>query len=249
MRSLIDIGYTWPWTHGHLVAVVLAAAALWLAWRRRWRWPAKVAIGLVLAWAVAAFLVVQLLFRFNDVPRLPTQAFLPSGIGRVLDLGAGSGRSSIMVLWARPKATLVALDNFSAGYIRGHGPQKTEANFRAAGVADRAVVQVGDMRALPFGDASFDAVLSAYAVDHLDREGQRRTLDEAARVLKPRGQVLIQVMYPDAWTRFAYGPLMMHSARAEPMKARWRSALERAGFEIVDTGTEPLSLYLLGVKR
>ncbi len=249
MRSLIDIGYTWPWTSGHLVVVALALATLWLAWRFRWHWSAKAALGLVLVWAIAAFLVVQLLFRFNDVPSLPTQAFLPSGVGRVLDLGAGSGRSSIMVLWERPKATLVALDNFSAGYIRGHGPQKTEANFRAAGVERRAVVQPGDMRTLPFPDQSFDAVVSAYAVDHLDREGARRTLGEAARVLKPGGQILIQVMYPDAWTRFAYGPLMLHGARGEPMKARWRSSLERAGFEIAEMGTAPLSLYLLGVKR
>jgi SAM-dependent methyltransferase len=244
----VDIGYTWPWTHGHLVVVAAAAALLVLAWRFRWHWAAKAAVGLVLAWAVAAFLVVQLLFRFNDVPRLPTQAFLPTGAGRVLDLGAGSGRSSIMVLWERPKATLVALDNFTADYIRGHGLQKTESNLRAAGVEGRAVVQTGDMRTLPFPDQSFDAVLSAYAVDHLDREGQRRTLDEAARVLKPRGQVLIQVMCPDGWTRFAFGPLMLHGARAEPMRARWRSALERAGFEVLETGTEPLSLYLLGVK-
>ena len=56
-------------------------------------------------------------------------------------------------------------------------------------------------------------------------------------------------MYPDAWTRFAYGPVMLHGARAGPMKARWRSALERAGFDVVESGTEPLSLYLLGIKR
>ena len=249
MRSLIDIGYTWPWTHGHLIVVVLAAAALWLAVRRRWHVSAAIVIGAVLAWAVAAFLVVQLVFRFNDVHALPTAAFLPSGAGHVLDLGAGSGRSSIMVLRERPRATLVALDNFSADYIRGHAPQKTEANLRAAGVDRRAVVQAGDMRQLPFPDASFDAALSAYAVDHLDREGVTRTLAEAARVLKPRGQILVQVMYPDAWMRFAYGPLMMHGARAEQMEPRWRSFLERAGFDVVETGKAPASLHLLGVKR
>ena len=173
---------------GHLVVVASPRWRLWLAWRRPLALAGEAAIGLVLVWAVAAFLVVQMLFRFNDIPTLPTQAFLPSGVGRVLDLGAGSGRSSIMVLWARPKATLVALDNFSAGYIRGHGPQKTEANFRGAGVERRAVVRTGDMRAVPFADGSFDAVLSAYAVDHLDREGVRRTLGEAARVLRPAGR-------------------------------------------------------------
>jgi hypothetical protein len=38
MRSLIDFGYTWPWTHGHLVVVAAAAALLAVAWARRWHW-------------------------------------------------------------------------------------------------------------------------------------------------------------------------------------------------------------------
>ena len=249
MRSLIDIGYTWPWTSGHLVILAVALLACWLARKRRWHWLVPTTFGVVALWALLAFLVVQLVFRFNDIPPMPTQSFLASGTGRVLDLGAGSGRSSIMVLGERPKVTLVALDNFSATYIRDHGPAKLRANLRAAGVDSRAEVQTGDMRSLPFPDASFDAVISAYAVDHLDREGIKSTLQEAARVLRPRGQILIQVMYPDPWARFAWGPLLFHGSNGGQVKARWRSNLEAAGFDIMEMGTAPVSLFLLGVKR
>jgi SAM-dependent methyltransferase len=249
MRSLIDIGYTWPWTSGHLVILAVALGAFGLARWRGWHWLTLAAFGLLAAWALAAFLVVQFVFRFNDIPALPTQSFLASGTGRVVDLGAGSGRSSIMVLRERPGATLVALDNFSATYIRDHGPAKLAANLRAAGVDGRAEVKPGDMRELPFPDASFDAVISAYAVDHLDREGAARTLREASRVLRPGGQILLQIMNPDWWMRLAWGPMLLHGAHAGSMRDRWTASLERAGFRVVEQGTQPASLYLLAVKR
>ena len=56
---------------------------------------------------------------------LPTPHFLESGSGRVLDGGAGSGRSTLMVLLARPRATVVALDLFREGYgIGGNAPDR-----------------------------------------------------------------------------------------------------------------------------
>jgi len=133
MHSLIDIGYAGPWSWGHLPVAAVALLLVWAAWRFRWPRVVLALAGLVLVWSLAAFLVVQFVFRFNDVPPLPAQAFLAAGQGRVLDMGAGSGRSSLMVLRARPAVTLVALDNFSATYIAGNGPDKTRANFKVAG--------------------------------------------------------------------------------------------------------------------
>jgi SAM-dependent methyltransferase len=129
---------------------------------------------------------------------LPTPSFLASGSGRVLDMGAGSGRSAIMALEARPKCTLVALDLFGEQYDKHFGTDgKTQdvtqigrerllANFRAAGVEQRASIQPGDMRHMPLEAASFDAIVNAYAIDHLNTEGIRQSLAEGARVLKPR---------------------------------------------------------------
>jgi SAM-dependent methyltransferase len=249
MRSLIDFGYTWPWTHGHLVVAGVAAALLGLAWWRRWHWLPKLAFGLVAVWAIAAFLVVQAVLRYNDLPTIPTPAYLASGTGRVLDLGAGSGRSSIMVLLERPKTTLVALDDFSATYIRGHGPDKLKANLRAAGVDGRAEVVSADMRKLPFENATFDALVSTYAIDHLPSGDIPGALAEAARVVRPGGEFLLEIMYPDPWMRFAYGPVMMHGANAGRIRARWPAMLEAAGFRVVEQGTAPATFYVRAIKR
>jgi len=249
MHLLMDFGYVGPWTHGHLVVTAVALPLAWLAWRRRWPRAVTALLAALTLWSVAAFLVVQFVFRFNDVPTLPTGAFVASGSVRVVDLGAGSGRSTVMLLWARPQDTAVALDNFSAGYISGHGPDKTRANFRAAGVEARATVQAGDMRALPFPDASFDAALSVAAIDHLSGDDARKALREAARVLKPQGQFLLEVMNPDWWMRFAWGPVLLHGTSPGSMRQRWTGMLDQAGFQVTEVGTQPITLYLLAVKR
>jgi ubiquinone/menaquinone biosynthesis C-methylase UbiE len=111
-------------------------------------------------------------FDVNGRASMPTQNFLRSGSGRILDLGAGTGRSSIMVLEARPKATLVALDLFGGSFDTHFGggvspQQRLLSNLTAAGVEDRATIMQADMRKLPFEPATFDAIVSSYAIDHL----------------------------------------------------------------------------------
>ena len=41
---------------------------------------------------------------------LPTEQFLSSGAGRVVDIGAGSGRAAVGLLLARPRVTVTAVD-------------------------------------------------------------------------------------------------------------------------------------------
>ena len=41
---------------------------------------------------------------------LPTEQFLASGAGRVVDIGAGSGRAAIGLLLARPRTTVTGVD-------------------------------------------------------------------------------------------------------------------------------------------
>lgn len=247
----IDFGYPWFVSYGHLVIALPALGLLLLGRVRRWPKLAMIVIGAVTLWSLAAFAVVCFGFNANGVPSLPTESFLSSGTGRVLDMGAGTGRSTLMVLEARPRATVVALDLFGDSY-RHHfgeeqsGEQRLMANARATGVADRAEVRKGDMRELPFEADSFDAIVSAYAIDHLNRDGIVKSLGEAARVVKPNGEFLLMVIGKEFWGGFTFGPLMLHPMRSQET---WAGLLRDAGFEVLQQGTRPATFYFLARKR
>lgn len=245
----MNFGYPWWLSYGHLVILSAFGALFALAWVRRWpRWE-KVLIGTAVAWAAVAFVIVRFVIDINGPGVLPTSAFLPSGHGRVLDLGAGTGRSSIMLLKARPDISLVALDLFGDSFNRHFGaasetPQaRLISNLNQAGVGNRVQVVTADMRQIPFPDGTFDAVVSAYAIDHLPRTGIDQTLGETARVLKPGGEFLVLVIGKEPWLKFAFGPLLMHpGTRDEPW---WLDRLRNHSFEVIENGTRPATLYLL----
>ena len=249
--TTIDFGYPWWLSHGHLAIFAGALSGLLVGYWRKWpKWLAVALVALTL-WSGAAFLVVRFTFDVNGTASLPTPSFLRSGAGRVVDLGAGTGRSSIMVLQGRPRATLVALDLFADSFEQHFGPgaspqQRLLANLRAAGVDQRATIENGDVRKLPFESATFDAAVSSFVIDHLGREGAKQALSEAARVLKPGGDFLMTIANDDAWTRFAFGPVLVHTARDATW---WKARVEEAGFEIIEEGTPPMRLYLLAKRR
>lgn len=251
MSAQINFGYPWFLSYGHL-PVMAAGVALWLIGRaRKWSKALMVLIGALALWSVAAFLVARFYLDVNGRLPLPTPSFLASGKGRVLDMGAGTGRSTLMVLEARPQTTVVALDLFAESFRRHFGPgesgqERLLSNLKAAGVDQRATIQTGDMRKLPFDAATFDGVVSTYAIDHLSRDGIPAALSEAARVLKPGGEFLMMVISKDFWLKVTFGPLLLHSGTRSP--EGWVSLLHDAGFQMVEQGTRPGSLYFLARK-
>ena len=238
-------------SYGHLVVTAIGLLlCLWASLRKWPRWAVFV-LGAVTLWSGAAFLVARLSLNVNGRLALPTQQFLVSGEGRVLDMGAGTGRSTLMVLEQRPRTTVVALDLFADSFNRhfGEGPSgqsRLQANLQAAGVAQRAAIQTADMRKVPFDPATFDGVVSTYAIDHLNRDGITQALGEAARVLKPRGEFLLMVIAKDFWLKFTFGPLLLHSGTRGP--EWWANQVRAAGFEIVEEGMRPATLYVLARK-
>jgi SAM-dependent methyltransferase len=84
--------------------------------------------------------------------------------GKVLDLGCGIGHSYELLA---PRES-VGVD-VAAEVLAGQ----------------RRETHVADMRALPFADASFSAVLSVQAIEHVP--DPQRAVDEARRVLSPGG--------------------------------------------------------------
>ena len=245
--STYDFGYSWYIPYGPAapmaIAVAIGACAIWLGWPR---WVPVLA-GVIVAWAIAAMLLLNVVWGINRPMELPTTRFLESGSGRVLDAGAGSGRAAVGVLLARPQTTVTGLDIYAGYYgIDDNTPARFMANARTAGAEGRAEARTGDMRDMPFEDASFDAVVSSYAIDHLRRDGRVKAIAETARVLRPGGELLLLIVNVDWWTWFV-SPPMAHHPRQDP--ARWRAQLEQGGFAVEEMGTQPLTLYFLGRKR
>jgi len=251
MDSSIEFGYPWWLSYGHLVIAGIALAFLFLGYRRRWARTVMILCGAVALWAVSAFGVMRVTLNVNGRAVLPTPNFVASGKAKVLDMGAGTGRSTLMVLEARPEVRVVALDLFGSSFERhfgkgGSGEERLRANLRAAGVEERAEVRAGDMRKLPFGDAECDGVVSCYAIDHLNRQGIGQALLEARRVLRPGGEFLFVVISNDAWLKFAFGPLLAHGGPRSV--AWWAERMAEAGLQVVERGTQPGSLYLVSRK-
>src|SRR4030095_1777891 len=203
-----DFGYSWSVRYAMLVPLILAGGLAGFAVWRSWSRWVIIPTAVVAVWAAAAVVILNAML--NRPMPLPSERFLTSGSGHVLDVGAGSGRAAIGMPLARPHTTAVGVDIYS-GYwgIDENTPERFMRNARIAGVAERAAARVGDMRALACGDGEFAAVVSSYAIDHLRRAERPKAIAEVARVLKPGGEVLLSIIRVD-WRTWRLSALLPH---------------------------------------
>jgi SAM-dependent methyltransferase len=241
-------GYSWWIVWGNLIPAAVFGGIAFLGIRFGWRRWLVAASSLLAIWGVAGLLITHFVFRLGFPMQLPTERFLASESGRVVDIGAGSGRAAVGLLLAKPRTTVTGVDIYRGFYgIDDNTPQRFMLNARIAGVADRAEAIVGDARELPFADGSFDGAISLAALDHLRRADIPKALAEAARVLKPGGEFLLMVVNADVLARFASPHAIGHHPSADPH--RWRAMLTAAGFDVAEEGTQPAVLYFLARKR
>ena len=131
------------------------------------------------------------------------------GRGRVLDIGAGSGRGFSHGLKG------------SVGEVVGLDPDE---GIMANVELDRAVV--GIVEDIPFADGGFDAAVSSFALEHIDNAGAAAR--EIYRILKPGGVFVFRT--PNLWH---YATL---AARITPQwfhngVANWARGLDRTAPE------------------
>jgi arsenite methyltransferase len=114
------------------------------------------------------------------------------GDERVLDAGCGRGAVLTMVAERLPRGRAIGIDIWSKRDQSGNSAEAAECNLAAEGVRERCKLMTGDMRSMPFSDASFDLIVSSLAIHNIPRSAERsRVIDEIARVLVPGGRVAI----------------------------------------------------------
>jgi arsenite methyltransferase len=115
-----------------------------------------------------------------------------SGDETVLDVGCGSGLLLIAAAKRLKDGMAVGVDIWRGADLSNNRPEATLRNARIEGVAERVRVEEGDARQLPFGDATFDVVVSLNVLHNIAKRDEReKALIEIVRVLKPGGRVLI----------------------------------------------------------
>jgi tRNA (cmo5U34)-methyltransferase len=100
-------------------------------------------------------------------------------VGRFLDLGAGTGATTLSVLAQHPEATAVILDESEAMLAAARSALGEAVTVVVAGLAD------------PLPDGPFDLVVSALAVHHLDGPGKADLFRRVARLLTRGGRFVL----------------------------------------------------------
>ncbi len=113
----------------------------------------------------------------------------------LLDVGCGHGLLLIGAAKRLPRGRAVGLDLWSQVDQGNNSRAATLRNAEIENVADRVEVRDGDMRKLPFADASFDIAVAHFAIHNIpSHDGRREAIREISRVLKPGGQVALSDM-------------------------------------------------------
>lgn len=171
LRNLIILGtvlvallFIWPKVGVYAVwpGITLLLAAIWLRWGSR--------VGKV---KLAEKLVSSLPWRGDE---------------HVLDVGCGHGLLTVLAAKRLKSGKSIGVDVWREFDQAENRPDKLLDNAKIEGVARFVEVKDGDARELPFPDATFDVVVSGWAIHNIAvGTGREKAIQEMVRVLKPGG--------------------------------------------------------------
>jgi len=149
---------------------------------------------------------------------------------KILDTGCGTGRD------------LSFLENFESE-LYGIDLSDGMLNIAKNNLTKTSLIK-GDYRHIPFRENSFDGILNIASLVHLPHNEKLNALAEFYRVLKPEGILYISIqnlLHPDRFVRalkYATPRGVLYDGRYWyfPTKYEMESLVEKAGFDILDSG-------------
>jgi demethylmenaquinone methyltransferase/2-methoxy-6-polyprenyl-1,4-benzoquinol methylase len=144
----------------------------------------------------------------------------------ILDMATGTAEVAIEMCKHHPQIRVIGMD-FSPRML-----SIAWRKVRARNLEARIRLSIGDARALPLKDASFDAVTMAFGIRNI--EERREVLSEFNRVLRPGGYLFIMEFgYPDypALKRL----YRLYFDRVLPVLGNWLSRTDYAYTHLVES--------------
>ena len=189
------MGWRWGFLIGSILLLVIAAGILVV------NSSLFLLSGILFLVALQLFmgdLAIRFIHKMDSELVLPYVDLLVSDKDLILDVGCGSGRTSIAVGKIMKNGRIVAVDRFDADYIEDGGKMLLERNLKIANISDRVEIQTRDITNLMFVDGTFDAAVSSYVLDHMGNKKLKALSENLSRSLK-----LQKFFYPFwKWTHY-----------------------------------------------
>ncbi len=138
-------------------------------------------------------------FKLTHGEKLPLRLSIPLKVGKiasgmyVVDLGCGRGE--LVINCARLGAKTWGVDYSKDALVLAR-EGLTDEKFSK--YKNRMAIQRGNVQQLPFADESIDLIYMLDIVEHLNPEELQSAFNEAWRILRPEGRLVVHTM-PNLW--------------------------------------------------
>jgi ubiquinone/menaquinone biosynthesis C-methylase UbiE len=182
------------------IAIIVFVIALIIAGfflRKSNNETAQSVAGIIFSIAPTGIILIILIFLYIKVEKFRHRDRMLNmlswkGNEKVLDIGTGKGLLMIGAAKRLTSGKSFGIDIWNKADLSNNTYEAAMQNAELEGVKDKVEIKNADVQNMPFGDNSFDYVISNLCIHNIkNKEGRAVACKEIVRVLKPGGIALI----------------------------------------------------------